>query len=188
MKYNLNENVNKKSGFTLIELVIAVAIVGLIATFAYPAYTESQVRSRITEGLTLALEAHLLVANTDTAVELNAVIAIWNARLNGQGASSFYVRSILFDAGDDLVITFNENTVGSLSDATNTMFYRPYLLSGGAYLPLRAALLAGNISGFVRWACVSTTANYSQLSQGLPPVGLAALGSLPADLVPINCR
>jgi hypothetical protein len=56
------------------------------------------------------------------------------------------------------------------------------------YLPLRAALLAGNISGFVRWACVSTTTNYSQLRQGLPPAGLAALGTVSANLVPVNCR
>lgn len=54
----------QQKGFTLIELMIVIAIIGILAAIAIPAYQDYTVRSKVSEGLNLAGAAKLAVAET----------------------------------------------------------------------------------------------------------------------------
>jgi type IV pilus assembly protein PilA len=126
-----------QKGFTLIELMIVVAIIGILAAIAIPAYQDYTIRAQVTEGLNLAGAVKASMA------EYYANNGTWPTALQGNAAgqlgftgapSGKYVTGIT-TAGGGIDITY-----GNLANAA----------LGGTILSLRAGLSANND---VVWIC-----------------------------------
>ena len=126
-----------QKGFTLIELMIVVAIIGILAAIAIPAYQDYTIRARVTEGLSLADSAKTAVAETfqsDPTLPLNTGWSVPNPTTN--------VQSVALDAATgDITITYT----ASAGNGTITVVPSPALVSGTP------------VSGSMTWDCTGGT-------------------------------
>jgi len=188
---------NVQKGFTLIELMIVVAIIGILAAVALPAYQDYTVRTRISEGLNLVEPAKVALASegVSSLVDMGNVTRVWNAQAAGTGANSKFVNSILFNsapanAGDaqaanpEIIITYNAGAVG-LGAAANTITLTPWIRSGGQGLGETAfAAVGAGRSGSLDWGCGSVTSD-SASGRGIT---VATAGTVLAKFAPAQCR
>ncbi|MFN9772540.1 MAG: pilin [Burkholderiales bacterium] len=115
-----------QKGFTLIELMIVVAIIGILAAVAIPAYQDYTVRARVTEGLSLAGAAKTIVA--ENAANAQGSLAVGYQ----QPAATPNVDSVAITPATGVVtITYTTKIAPA---ATNTITMTP--TSGGAALAI----------------------------------------------------
>src|SRR5271154_3829419 len=98
-----------QKGFTLIELMIVVAIIGILAAIAIPAYQDYTVRSKVTEGLNLANSAETAVAEGFQSNDVAGIAASAAAYTTGFTATK-YVQTITIGGTGIIRVRFGANT------------------------------------------------------------------------------
>ncbi|MEJ8320638.1 pilin [Pseudomonas oryzihabitans] len=131
---------NLQKGFTLIELMIVVAIIGILAAIALPAYQDYTVRAKVTE----------LILGADSAKTCIAEASQTNASLSTVGCSiATYGKITAASIASDGTISLSGSTASTSVGKAVTVALTPTYVTG---------------NGVVTWACTGTPANYMPAS------------------------
>jgi type IV pilus assembly protein PilA len=159
----MKQNYRAQKGFTLIELMIVVAIIGILAAIALPAYNDYSTRARVSEGIVAASACRTAVsevyqtANAGTEPGING----WGCEVV-TGPSTRFVNTITTSAdGVISVLLTDDASLGDAAEGTITL--TPQDVDGTA---LTIAEIPVTVN---RWQC-----------QGG--------GTMPARLLPGSCR
>ena len=171
-----------QKGFTLIELMIVVAIVGILAAVALPAYQDYTIRAKVSEGLVLA-EALKADMSSNYASDGMPGVAAFATQVAGSVPQSKYVSSIaILGTTGEITITFNQANVGAAIGANSTLVLSPYLNAAGTVTKL--SLAPAGATGSIDWACSSTTSQQAT-NRGLTG---AVAGTLNPRFAPAECK
>ncbi|WP_201608152.1 pilin [Psychrobacter okhotskensis] len=166
-----------QKGFTLIELMIVIAIIGILAAIALPAYQDYTARAKVSE-VVLALSTCRTAVTEASQTGLKATPTVADKFGCGEGGTSSapisrYVKSISTSVNG--VITATAQNINQLASGKTKLDLVPYSTIGsngaGGTASVAADFNRASVKPIVTWECVSPTS-----------------GGIEAKYLPASCR
>jgi type IV pilus assembly protein PilA len=149
--FPLNQTYRSQSGFTLIELMIVIAIVGILSAVAFPAYQNYTMQAKLSEVILAATACRISVIEVIDSPSSSNLAAVLPHVCDS--IHTKYVKNIVVSTNGIINVQVNEIQLSSLTTSTNTLTLAPIQIGSNAN-PIVG--ITNNGKNIGNWRCGSS--------------------------------